>query len=75
MAERAGLFEARDPIDYGLLTKGTFVWHLWIEEETRRRFDLLTPSDCDVASYKLLTYMDTDLVARYSAMILVAVSL
>jgi hypothetical protein len=38
MAERAGIFDPVDPIDYRSLSSDTFNWTLWIEQETRRRY-------------------------------------
>ena len=37
MAERAGLFDATDQINYQLVSEETFMWSLWVEQETRRR--------------------------------------
>ena len=38
MAERAGIFDSVDSIDYTSLTMDTFDWPKWIEQETRRRY-------------------------------------
>jgi len=38
MADRAGVFDAVESIDYAMVTEKSFDWPLWIEQESRRRY-------------------------------------